>query len=82
MPEDFNKARAGHLSGTGYALYKVRVPNHDAQRGKSGDYCVIYYLQTDDGRLLVTVYSKSDQADIVAAELSRTIEIEDARSED
>lgn len=38
------------VPGTGYALYKIHVPNHDTQRGKSGGYRVIYYLQTDDGR--------------------------------
>lgn len=62
------------VPGTGYALYKVRVANRGAKRGKSGGYRVIYYLQTDTDRLLVTVYSKSDQADVTAAELRRIIE--------
>lgn len=66
------------VPGTGYALYKVRVANRDARRGKSGGYRVIYYLQTDIDRVLVTLYSKSDQSDIATAELRRIIEMQDA----
>jgi len=69
------------VSGTGYALYKVRLPNRDARRGKSGGYRVIYYVQTNTDRLLVAVYSKSDQADVPAAELRRIIEAQDASPE-
>lgn len=69
------------VSGTGYAIYKVRVPNRDAKRGKSGGYRVIYYLQTDRDRLLVAIYSKSDQADVAAAELRRIVEAQDASPE-
>jgi mRNA-degrading endonuclease RelE of RelBE toxin-antitoxin system len=34
------------IQGTGHSVYKVRLPNTDAQRGKSGGYRVIYYLKT------------------------------------
>lgn len=44
----------------GHALFKVRIPNRDSQRGKSG---MIYYLKTHDAIILVTIYSKSDQPD-------------------
>jgi len=69
------------VSGTGYALYKVRLRNRDALRGKSGGYRVIYYVRTDSDRLLVTLYSKSDQADVPAAELRRIIEAHKASPE-
>ena len=52
------------LQVTGSILYKVRVRNRDAGRGKSGGYRVIYYLQTKAETILVTIYSKSDQSDI------------------
>jgi mRNA-degrading endonuclease RelE of RelBE toxin-antitoxin system len=52
-----------------YLLFKVRVRNSDAKRGKSGGYRVIYYLKTAAQILLVTIYSKSDQSDITAAEI-------------
>jgi len=47
-----------------YAVYKVRLPNPDAQKGKSGGFRVIYCLITEDGALLLFIYSKSDQTDV------------------
>lgn len=52
----------------------MRVPNRDAQSGKSGGYRVIYYIVTDEQRLLLTIYSKTDQTDITPDELLRIIE--------
>ena len=34
------------MTGSDYALYKVRAKNSDSQRGKSGGCRVIYYLRT------------------------------------
>lgn len=34
------------------------------QKGKSGGYRVIYYLKTDQGIILTTIYSKSDISDV------------------
>lgn len=57
----------------GYTLFKVRVRNSDAQKGKSGGCRIIYYLKTETQILLVTLYSKSDQADIAADEVKEII---------
>jgi mRNA-degrading endonuclease RelE of RelBE toxin-antitoxin system len=61
--------QAGEILGDqipniGVALFKVRIPNRDSQRGKRGGYRVIYYLKTDKHLILVTIYSKSDQGDV------------------
>lgn len=64
------------VQGTGYAAYKVRLPNSDAQRGTRGGYRVIYYVQTASGRLLVAIYSKTEQSDIPADGIRRIIEEE------
>ena len=32
-----------------HTVYKTRLPNQDSQRGKSGGYRVIYYIQTGKG---------------------------------
>jgi mRNA-degrading endonuclease RelE of RelBE toxin-antitoxin system len=61
------------LTGTSYAIFKVRVPNRDVKRGKSGGYRVIYYLQTQTDIILVTIYSKTEQADISAAQIRRIV---------
>jgi mRNA-degrading endonuclease RelE of RelBE toxin-antitoxin system len=47
-----------------YTVYKARVSNRDAQRGKSGGYRVVYYIQTRIRITLLTIYSKTDQNDI------------------
>jgi len=41
-----NDERPGDkIPGVGYDVYKVRLPNPSTQRGKSGGFRVIYYLQ-------------------------------------
>jgi mRNA-degrading endonuclease RelE of RelBE toxin-antitoxin system len=52
------------VKGTHYAIFKVRLKNSDARKGKRGGYRVIYFLPTSQRVVLITVYSKSDQADI------------------
>ena len=54
-------------------LFKVRIENSDARRGKSGGYRIIYYLKTEDHILLVTIYSKSDKPDVPATEIRELI---------
>jgi mRNA-degrading endonuclease RelE of RelBE toxin-antitoxin system len=44
-----------------YIAYKVRLPNRDMQRGKSGGYRVIYYVRTADRIFLMRIYTKSEQ---------------------
>lgn len=58
-----------HIRGVGLPVYKVRVRNSDAQRGKSGGYRIIYYLPTDDVIVLITLYSKTEQQDIEPHEI-------------
>ena len=54
-------------------LFKVRIENSDARRGKSGGYRIIYYLKTEDHILLVTIYSKSDKPDVPVTEIRELI---------
>jgi mRNA-degrading endonuclease RelE of RelBE toxin-antitoxin system len=61
------------IPGVGYTLFKVRVPNQDSARGKSGGYRVIYYLRTSTNIIMVTIYSKTEQADISAAQIRRIV---------
>ena len=70
--------QAGDLVGDripriGHVLFKARIRNHDARRGKSGGYRLIYYLQEPKRLVLITLYSKSEQSDIAAAEVRRII---------
>lgn len=65
------------IQGIGYTVYKARVRNTDAGRGKRGGYRVIYYLADRDAVLLVTVYSKTEQSDISADQIQQIIEEEE-----
>ncbi|MEB3356017.1 MAG: type II toxin-antitoxin system RelE/ParE family toxin [Synechococcales bacterium] len=57
----------------GYEVFKLRIRNRDAQRGKSGGYRLIYYLKTVNRIILLTIYSKSEQADIQADAIKQII---------
>jgi mRNA-degrading endonuclease RelE of RelBE toxin-antitoxin system len=57
------------VQGVGAKVYKVRAANRDAGSGKSGGYRVLYYVQTEDLRVMLTVYAKTERADIAADEL-------------
>lgn len=58
----------------GNNLYKARIKNSDAQRGKSGGYRLISYLKLVNKKLtLVYIYSKSDLENIDESELDKLI---------
>ena len=56
-----------------YEVYKVRAKNSDASRGKSGGYRLIYYVKSESEIVLVTVYSKTEQADVAPEDLRQII---------
>jgi mRNA-degrading endonuclease RelE of RelBE toxin-antitoxin system len=61
------------ISGVGHAVFKLRVRNSDAQKGKSGGYRLIYYVKTVMGIVLLTIYAKSEQVDIAADDIRNII---------
>ena len=62
------------VPGIRYAVYKVRLSNTSAAKGKSGGYRVLYYLQTADRVILLSIYAKTQQVDMSAEEIRRLIE--------
>lgn len=62
------------IPGVGLRVYKVRIRNSDAGRGKSGGYRCVYYAVPPDQIVLVAIYSKSDASDIPTHVLRRLIE--------
>jgi len=61
------------ISGTPYTVLKVRVRNSDIPKGKSSGYRLIYQVKSPSHAVLVTLYSKLDQADISAAQIRRIV---------
>jgi mRNA-degrading endonuclease RelE of RelBE toxin-antitoxin system len=56
-----------------YVVFKVRAKNSDALKGKSGGYRLIYYVKSESEVVLVTVYSKTEQADIAPEDIRQII---------
>jgi mRNA-degrading endonuclease RelE of RelBE toxin-antitoxin system len=52
------------IPGVRFDVYKVRVANSDAVRGKRGGYRVIYQIPSNSDIVLITIYSKTEQDDI------------------
>lgn len=65
--------RGVHIPGFGLPIYKVRMANRSAGRGKRGGFRVIYYLQSSESILFIHIYTKSDKDDVSASELWRRI---------
>jgi mRNA-degrading endonuclease RelE of RelBE toxin-antitoxin system len=69
------------LTGLPVLVFKVRVSNSDASRGKSGGYRVIYYVALPTKIVLLTIYSKSEQENIDAKEVERIVAAFNRRSD-
>ena len=61
------------VPGLGFDVYKTRLRNPAAQRGKSGGFRVIYYLQLANHVTLLTIYSKTEQADLSRREIQQLV---------
>ena len=49
------------------------ISNWDASKGKSGGYRLIYHVKSESEVVLVTVYSKTEQADVALEEIRQII---------
>ena len=58
---------------TRYTIFKVRIRNSDIQKGKRSGYRLIYHLKKPTNIVLVTIYSKLDQADVSAEQIRRIL---------
>ncbi|WP_156857770.1 type II toxin-antitoxin system RelE/ParE family toxin [Oceanobacillus sp. AG] len=60
----------GGLKLKGDKVFKTRLENPDANKGKSGGFRVIWYLVTSDNEIYpLTIYSKNEQDDIPNREI-------------
>lgn len=67
------KMPGDQIPGLAVTIYKVRVRNSDSAKGKSGGYRIIYQQAPDTTIILITLYSKTEQADISPAEIRAII---------
>ena len=57
----------------GENIFKVRIQNSSIPTGKSGGFRVITYYKTDDILYLVTIYSKTEQDNILTNKLKKIV---------
>ncbi len=48
----------------GGKVYRVRLPNRSARRGKSGGFRVAYYVETESSVLLLAICDRKDCAEL------------------
>jgi mRNA-degrading endonuclease RelE of RelBE toxin-antitoxin system len=58
----------------GENIFKVRVPNSSIPTGKSGGFRIITYYKKDTILYLVTIYSKTEQDNILTEKLKKIIQ--------
>ena len=57
-----------------YEVYKVRLLNRSAKKGKSGGFRVIYYVKHSDLVGMLSIYVKTEQTDIPLSEITALID--------
>ena len=60
----------------GENIFKARIPNSSIPTGKSGGFRIITYYKKDRVLYLVTIYSKTEQDNILTDKLKRIIKEE------
>jgi mRNA-degrading endonuclease RelE of RelBE toxin-antitoxin system len=60
----------------GENIFKVRIPNSSIPTGKSGGFRIITYYKKDSILYLVTIYSKTEQDNILTDKLKKIIKEE------
>ncbi len=60
----------------GENIFKVRVSNSSIPTGKSGGFRIITYYKTDTILYLVTMYSKTEQDNILTEKLKKIVQEE------
>ena len=58
---------------TGFTVYKERLPNRSARRGKRGGFRIYYWVHKQDHLVLVAICSKTEHEGFIESELGRMI---------
>ncbi|MGK7946585.1 MAG: type II toxin-antitoxin system RelE/ParE family toxin [Microcystaceae cyanobacterium] len=61
------------IPNIGYTVFKLRIRNSDIQKGKSGGNRLIDYVKVSTEIILLTIYTKSEQVDIMAKDIQSII---------
>lgn len=61
------------VKDVGASIYKARLPNRSARRGKSGGFRLLYVLHGKDHATFLHIYSKSDKNESSPNEIRRML---------
>ena len=61
------------VKSLGKVVYKERLANPSASRGKSGGFRILYHVKSRDQVILIALYSKTERADITDAEIRQRV---------
>ncbi len=74
LKAELRRAHRGELmTGYGLPLYKVRMANRSARRGKRGGFRVIYRFQNSETILFMHIYSKTEKENVSPSEINRML---------
>ncbi len=71
--DDLTQLPGRRIRRIGYTVYKERLPNRSARRGKRGGFRVYYWVRARDYLVLVAICSKTEQEGFIESELRRMI---------
>lgn len=71
--DDLAQLPGRRIRRTGFTVYKERLANRSARRGKSGGFRVYYWLRQRDHLVLVAICSKTEHEGFIESELGRMI---------
>ncbi|MCY3866462.1 MAG: hypothetical protein OXG68_13580 [Chloroflexi bacterium] len=72
--DDLVQLPGRRIRRTGFTVYKERLPNRSARRGKSGGFRIYYWVRRRDYLVLVAICSKTEHEGFIESELGRMIE--------
>ena len=71
--DDLVQLPGRRIRRTGFTVYKERLPNRSARRGKRGGFRIYYWVRKRDHLVLVAICSKTEHEGFIESELSRLI---------
>ncbi len=70
---DLTQLPGRRIRRTGFTVYKERLPNRTARRGKRGGFRVYYWVRQQNYLVLVAICSKTEHEGFIESELRRMI---------
>jgi mRNA-degrading endonuclease RelE of RelBE toxin-antitoxin system len=71
--DDLMQLPGRRIRRTGFTVYKERLPNRSARRGKRGGFRIYYWVRERDYLVLVAICSKTEHEGYIESELGRMI---------